>query len=104
MPIGVDTFASVFVGIVFASIGFILPKCRQNYTIGIRLPWTLSSEKNWEKTHSFGGRLWVWGGIIMAILGILGFGIALIFGMLVLAIVPMIYSYVYYRKYEMNKF
>ena len=47
----------VFIGLVLAIVGNYLPKCKQNYTIGIKIPWTLNSEENWNKTHRFAGRL-----------------------------------------------
>ena len=45
-------------------IGNVLGKVRQNYMLGIRTPWTLSSELSWEKTHRIGGRLFVLLGVI----------------------------------------
>ena len=33
----------VFIGLVLAIVGNYLPKCKQNYTIGIKIPWTLNS-------------------------------------------------------------
>ncbi|HAF86254.1 MAG TPA: hypothetical protein DCG32_07825 [Sphaerochaeta sp.] len=32
-----------------------MPKCKHNYTVGIRIPWTLASEENWNRTHRFAG-------------------------------------------------
>lgn len=42
-----------------------MSKIRQNYTVGIRLPWTLSSEDNWDKTHRLAGKLWIVGGVLV---------------------------------------
>ena len=61
----------VMVGIVFLVVGNYLPKTKQNYTVGIRLPWTLDSEENWNKTHRLAGRLWVLGGTIILLNGFL---------------------------------
>ena len=61
----------VMVGIVFLVVGNYLPKTKQNYTVGIRLPWTLDSEENWNKTHRLAGRLWVLGGLIILVNGFL---------------------------------
>ncbi|HIE25035.1 MAG TPA: DUF1648 domain-containing protein, partial [Anaerolineales bacterium] len=41
-------------GILFMAIGNYLGKSRSNFTLGIRTPWTLSSERAWNKTHRFG--------------------------------------------------
>ena len=54
-----DVVMSLFMGLLFVIIGNYLPKCQQNYTIGIKMSWTLHSEENWNRTHRFAGRLWV---------------------------------------------
>ncbi len=88
----------VFMGILFAIIGNYLPKCKQNYTIGIKIPWTLNSEENWNKTHRFAGRIWVFGGLLIALTGFLGgFWIFLIVALL-MVFAPFIYSYLLHRK------
>lgn len=101
--IAIDAFAPVFLGIAFLVLGLVLPKCKQNYTVGIKLPWTLHSEENWDKTHTFGGRVWTIGGIVMTVLGFLGLYIAAFIGIFILVLIPIVYSYVYYRKYEQVK-
>ena len=68
---GAIFFLLVFVGILLAVIGNYMPKCRLNYTMGIRTPWTLSSEENWNKTHRLGGKIWVAAGILIAASGFL---------------------------------
>ena len=55
----------IFLGLLFLCIGNILPKCPYSRTTGIRLPWTLASEKNWFATHRFAGRIWMIGGFLM---------------------------------------
>ena len=88
----------VFIGILFAIIGNYLPKCKQNYTIGIKIPWTLNSEENWNKTHRFAGRLWVVCGFAIMLTGFVGGFWILLPIVLLMVIVPFIYSYVLYRK------
>ncbi len=44
-------------GLLLFAIGYILPKTKINYFVGIRTPWTWESEKVWEKTHKLGGKL-----------------------------------------------
>ncbi|WP_242844611.1 SdpI family protein [Clostridium novyi] len=56
--IHVESITPVFVGILIIICGNYLPKCKQNYTVGIKLPWTLNSEENWNKTHRLGGYVW----------------------------------------------
>lgn len=95
----VNLIAPMFVGLLFTAIGNYLPKTTQSYTVGIKLPWTLNSEENWNKTHRMAGFLWVIGGIAMIIAGALGIGgIALIVIAAIMVLVPVIYSYLLYRK------
>ena len=57
-------------GLLFIGIGTILPRAKQNFMVGIRTPWTLASERVWEKTHIVGGKLFVISGTLtlMAVL------------------------------------
>ena len=61
----VEMIMPIFIGLVLTIVGNYLPKCKQNYTIGIKIPWTLNNEENWNKTHRFAGKLWVAGGVII---------------------------------------
>lgn len=51
-------FVIILLGLLFLLVGNYLPKCRQNYTVGIKVPWTLASEANWDATHRMAGKLW----------------------------------------------
>jgi len=57
-------------GLLFFYCGILCENAKRNWFIGIRTPWTLSSEKVWERTHKFGGRLFKACGII-SIIGLL---------------------------------
>ena len=88
----------LLVGFVLTVVGNYLPKCKQSYTIGIKIPWTLNSEENWNRTHRLAGRLWVVCGIgIMLTAFVGGFWIFLPL-VLAMILVPCIYSYILYRK------
>ena len=85
-------------GLIFIVIGNLLPKMRQSYTMGIKLPWTLNNEDNWNKTHRLSGKIWVAGGIVILATAILG-NLWIMLGVLVINVmVPTIYSYCLYRK------
>jgi uncharacterized membrane protein len=87
-------------GILFYYIGILLDKSKRNWFIGIRNPWTLSSDAVWDKTHKLGGKLFKLSGII-AVIGILFTNHAMIFVVgpaIVLLICVSIYSYVEYKK------
>lgn len=96
--ISVESIMPVFMGVLFLVLGFILPKCKQNYTIGIKLPWTLHDEENWDKTHKLAGKLWIYGGIIMAISGLFNLTIVFMTIIFLLIIIPTVYSYLLYRN------
>lgn len=68
--INVARFLSPAIGILFFYIGIMLSKAKQNYTVGIRTPWTLASKKNWEETHKKGSTIFKVCGII-AFLGLI---------------------------------
>lgn len=94
-------YASFLFGLLFVVIGNYMPKCKQNYTIGIKIKWTLQNEENWNATHRFAGRIWVAGGLLMLVSAFLpedSFLWALIISLMVLVVVPFVYSYLYYRK------
>ena len=94
----IELVMPVLMGLLFAIIGNYMPKCKQNYTIGIKIPWTLNSEENWNRTHRFAGRIWFVGGLVIMFAGFFcGFWVFLPI-MLVMAIVPFVYSYVLHRK------
>ena len=96
--IRVEIFVSVSLGLLFVAIGNYLPKCRQNYTVGLKLPWTLHSEENWNRTHRFAGWLWVGGGFLMIVTGFFGMIWLTMAVPLVMGLVPVVYSYLLHRK------
>jgi len=85
------------VGLLFAFIGNYLNNIKPNYFAGLRLPWTLSSDHNWRKTHQLASKLWFWGGLSAAILSLIipsPFSIIIFFTILIIMIIiPVIYSY-----------
>ena len=96
--LNVEIIMPLLVGLMFIIVGNLLPKCRQSYTMGIKLPWTLANEENWNKTHRFGGKLWVAGGVITIATAFLGSFWILLGVLVVMVVVPTVYSYTLYRK------
>ena len=75
-----------------------MPKVKQSYTIGIKLPWTLNSEENWNRTHRFAGGIWMLAGVLVLVGGFAE-QFWLVFVALVLAVaIPTVYSYLLYKK------
>jgi len=91
------------IGALFALLGNYFQTVRPNYFLGIRTPWTLENEQVWKKTHRLGGRLWMAGGIMIALLSFIitnNIALAIVMGGLlsVMVIVPLVYSYTEFQK------
>ena len=99
-PVHVETVIPVLVGVLFLLVGNYLPKTKQSYTMGIRLPWTLDSEENWNRTHRLSGFLWVAAGAAFILLSLLRLWNVWLLGALLLALifVPVGYSYFLHKK------
>ena len=100
-PVDMSRICMIMVSVVFLIIGNYMPKCRQNYTVGIKVPWTLADPENWNKTHRLAGWLWILSGVLMGIAAILNkMNVVIMFCVILMAaFVPMIYSYVYYVRH-----
>lgn len=99
----VVAICTALTGLLFLIIGNYLPKSRQSYTVGIRLPWTLDNEENWNKTHRFAGFVWVLGGIAIIINAFIASFNILIIVTALAVVLPIVYSYLLYRKQGNNK-
>lgn len=97
----------VLMGLLFAYIGNIMHSIKPNYFAGFRLPWTLESEENWKVTHRLVSKLWFAGGILIAILALIIKPISMFFVMmgiiLIMVIVPAIFSYKFFKKENAGK-
>ena len=96
----VQTVIPLVMGVLFIIIGNWLPKCKQTYTLGIKLPWTLHDEDNWNRTHRFAGPVWVVCGVIIMVGGLVGgaFLWVMLAALLVMIAAPMVYSYLLFKK------
>ncbi|MBR4473982.1 MAG: SdpI family protein [Oscillospiraceae bacterium] len=95
----IEVILPVFMGLLFVIIGNYLPKTKQSYTMGIKLPWTLNSEENWNRTHRLAGFLWVVGGLIFIAMSFIGWTLPVFLIVLaVMTLVPIGYSYMLYKK------
>ena len=102
LDINVSRVAMLLIGVVFILIGNYMPKCRQNHTIGIKIPWTLNDEENWNATHRFAGKVWFAGGLVVLAsaflppLAQIGMFLPAIF---LLVGLPVLYSYNFHKKH-----
>jgi uncharacterized membrane protein len=89
-------------GLLFIFIGFLIRKAKRNFFIGIRTPWTLSSDKVWDETHRLGSKLFIAAGVITFV-GILfpdqAF-ILLMVSVIAASLISVIYSYLVFRQEE----
>jgi len=88
----------IFIGFLLILIGNYLPKCKQNNSVGIKLPWTLHDAQNWNKTHHLAGYVWIAGGLLFILNAYLKSEILLVFISLTVVFIPIIYSFVLYKK------
>lgn len=99
---GVAMMPLMFIGlgVLFILMGNYMSKIRQNYFIGIKVPWTLASEDNWNKTHRFASWCFVTAGILTLIEAyFIWYAPFVIFGSIMLSTcLPMIYSFLLYKN------
>ncbi len=99
-PVSLPTVVSLLVGGLFVVIGNYLPRMRTNWFMGIRTPWTLSSERVWRRTHRLGGYCFMAAGLLIAATALPGISLpiwGLIVGAVAAAVVPVAYSYFCWR-------
>ena len=98
IPVDVSLIMMLFLGAAFVVIGNYLPKCKQNYTIGIKISWTLNDEENWNYTHRLSGKIWVAGGVLIMLTAVFRQMWIFVAIMILLAIIPFVISYLFHRK------
>ncbi|TDO29099.1 SdpI family protein [Sediminibacterium goheungense] len=99
--LGIQNIVLPSVGLLLAVIGYFMRNIKPNYFIGLRLPWTLEDDENWAATHQLAAKLWIPGGIIIAVVSFaLPFMTAFIITVLftaIMIIVPAVYSYRFFK-------
>ena len=102
----IDKIILPIVGLLFAFLGNIMNSIKPNYFAGVRTPWTLEDEGNWRATHRLAGKIWFVGGILLTILVLVlpteaAFAVFIPF-IIVMALIPVVYSYVYFKKHQVK--
>ena len=101
MDVPVGFIVGTGVGILFLVMGNVLATVRSNYMFGVRTPWTLSSERSWDRTHRMVGRLFVVTGLAMIVLALTGIMWLVMGVMLVMLAVTLVGGYWYsYRQWR----
>ena len=99
--INIQLVTAILAGVLFMVMGNYMPKSKRNRTFGLKIRWTLANEDNWNASHRFAGKIWVAIGFVTLFTGflpIVPFFIAF-FGLIVVAtVIPVVYSYRYYKN------
>lgn len=102
LPVSVNMIGNLFVGIIFIVVGNYMPKTRQNYTIGIKIPWALNDVENWNKTHRFAGIIWILCGAVLIINAFLDIIWIVPAAIAVAVLLPTVYSFILYQRKAKN--
>lgn len=100
-PLSIERVMPLGIGLLFVVLGNLLPRARSNWFFGIRTPWTLSSERVWERTHRVGGYLFVAGGVVLVLTALLSPRASSVVMVAVVALVTLgvtAYSYLLWRR------
>ena len=93
----------IVLGAFYVAMGLVLPRIKRNALMGIRTPWSLTSDENWSRTQRVGGYAMVLGGIVAGLCGVLGGptgGLFAIGVLLMSALVPAAYSLIFARRQD----
>jgi len=89
-------------GLMFAVMGNYFGKLKSSFFIGIRTPWTLSSDTVWRKTHRLGGKLFMLAGVVMFVAApffhIETLSTLILLTILPAALIPVVCSYIWWRQ------
>jgi uncharacterized membrane protein len=97
----VDRLMPIGIGLLFVFLGNYLTRVEPNWFVGIRTPWTLSSDTVWRRTHRTGGGLMVIGGLVLvagAFLPHAAFLPLLVTTIVIVALIPIVQSYVLWKR------
>jgi uncharacterized membrane protein len=84
----------------FALLGNVMGKIRKNFYIGVRVPWTLASDRVWNDTHRLAAWVMVTSGLVGFVLTITGWLIVALVVCLGSMMIPVVYSFFHYRALE----
>lgn len=103
----VDKIILPIAGLLFTFMGNMMNNIKPNYFAGVRTPWTLENEDTWRATHRLAGKLWFTGGLIITATSLMlpsvPATIVFIAGIMALTLIPVVYSYVYFKNHQPEK-
>ena len=109
LSLGLENVLSVLLcvlfGAMFIVMGNYMPKSLRNRTFGIKIKWTLANDDNWIATHRLAGKVWVIAGIVVLLGAFLPEKVAIILlisAAIPAVFIPLVYSYLFYKKQLSN--
>lgn len=104
--ISINRLVPIMLGILFIFIGNIMPKFKSNFYLGIKTPWTLSSDDVWYKTHRLAGILWVVGGVLIILSAFIldekSIAMAEVGIILLIVVIPSVMSFFWFKQLKGN--
>jgi uncharacterized membrane protein len=100
-PLSITRALPIGIGVLCILLGNVLPRARRNWLFGVRTPWTLSSDRVWERTHRVAGYLFVALGTTLLITAALPLSVptnAVVASIAAVAGILLVYSYVAWRQ------
>lgn len=100
-PVRMDRVAAAGVGVLLVVVGNYITSVEPNWFVGIRTPWTLSSERVWRRTHRVGGWILVLGGALIVLTVFVPAGAVIpvfVATIALVAVVPVVLSYLFWRR------
>lgn len=98
--LAVDRALVAGVLLCLGAIGFSFDGLERNFFMGIRVPWTIASDRVWNDTHRLAARIWPAGGIAGAVLAACGFTVAAFCMLVPMVAVPIVYSFIRSKQLE----
>ena len=98
LPVGRTMMAGVM--LFLGALGTTFSGIKRNFFIGVRVPWTIASERVWDDTHRLAARIWIVGGLFGALLAAVGLTVPALLLIAPMALVPIVYSFVRYKQLE----
>jgi uncharacterized membrane protein len=105
-PVKIDRALPLGLGVLFIVLGNYITRVAPNWFVGIRTPWTLSSDTVWRKTHRTGGWLMVLGGFVIGASAFLPHGAflpLLISAILIMSVIPVVQSYILWKREQHDR-
>jgi uncharacterized membrane protein len=98
--VNIGMFIMIWIWILFILLWNYMWKIKQNYFIWVKLPWTLDNDKVWNKAHRLSWKIFVIAWLILVINAFLQWYVywVLIFLIMIIVLVPAVYSYKIYKK------